>query len=62
MTRASMNHVGGDSGSPIISGTAPTAFGILAARNANGTKTYYGPIDLVMSDLSLRMCLNAACS
>lgn len=62
MIRASMNHVGGDSGSPMIAGTLPQAFGILAARNTDGTKTYYGPIDLALSDVSLTLCVNAGCS
>jgi hypothetical protein len=57
-----MNHVAGDSGAPMISGTLPQAFGILAARNIDGTKTYYGPIDLALSEVSLRLCLNSACS
>lgn len=62
MTRASMNHSGGDSGAPIIAGTLPQAWGILNARNLDGTKTYYSPIDYVTADLFLRLCLNSACS
>jgi hypothetical protein len=57
-----MNHVDGDSGSPVISGTLPQAFGILDAHLLDGTKTFYSPIDLAMDELNLRMCLNSACS
>jgi hypothetical protein len=60
LTTAAISHIGGDSGAPMISGTLPQAYGILNARDPG--ITYYSPIDLVLSELSLRLCLNAACS
>lgn len=60
LTIAAFTNIGGDSGAPIIAGTLPQAWGILNAR-ATGV-TYYSPIDLVLSELSLRLCVDAACS
>ncbi|HET7691184.1 MAG TPA: S1 family peptidase [Nocardioidaceae bacterium] len=60
LTRVSFNVVGGDSGGPVISGTLPQAFGIVSATA--GGEGYYSPIDLALSEVSLRLCLNAACT
>jgi hypothetical protein len=62
LTRSSINVTAGDSGAPMISGTLPQAWGILNATNPDGSKSYYSPIDYVLSDLFLRLCLNASCS
>jgi hypothetical protein len=60
LTRVSFNFISGDSGGPVISGTQPQAFGLVSATA--GGNGFYGPIDLALSEVSLRLCLNAACS
>jgi hypothetical protein len=52
----------GDSGSPTISRTLPRAFGISYGHAVGDTHALYSPIDAIMSDLNLRLCLDAACS
>ena len=62
LNRASYDIKPGDSGSPTISRTLPRAFGISYGHAVGDNRALYSPIDAIMADLALRLCLDAACN
>ena len=57
-TKASFLSSGGDSGGPVFQSN--NAYGLVSQASASAT--LFNPIDYVMGDLGIRLCLNDACS
>ena len=55
---ATFSSASGDSGGPVYTGSV--ALGIVSA--VSGSNTVYGPIDLAMNSMSVRLCLDSACN
>jgi hypothetical protein len=61
--RATFNSAPGDSGAPIISRTLPKAVGIgYGFASESDRRALYSPINGVLADMHVRLCLDAACN